>query len=120
MRKDWGYEQDCTGWRTQETASCPEREVRDLPVGRDQASHAARSCGAVGQWGVDRSTVTHICKVAKQGNLDALAASVPGRRGRTVEQVGLEAAQAEIERLKSTVTEQAVSLHLVEGKSLWE
>ena len=30
-------------------------------------------------WGVDRSTVVHICRVAKQGALDALAASVPGR-----------------------------------------
>ena len=31
---------------------------------------------AAAQWGVDRSTVTHICRVAKQGSLDALAASV--------------------------------------------
>jgi transposase-like protein len=75
---------------------------------------------AAAQWGVDRSTVTHICKVAKQGSLDALAANLPGRRGMSAEQVALEAAQAEIDRLKSTVTEQAVSLHLVEGKSLWD
>jgi transposase-like protein len=31
--------------------------------------------------GVDRSTVVHICRTAKQGALDALAASVPGRPG---------------------------------------
>ena len=51
----------------------------------------------------------------EQGSLDALAANLPGRRGMSAEQVALEAAQAEIERLKSTVTEQAVSRHLVEG-----
>jgi len=42
---------------------------------------------AADKWGVDRSTVVHICRTAKQGALDALAASVPGpagpqRRGR--------------------------------------
>jgi hypothetical protein len=30
--------------------------------------------------GVDRSTVVHVCRTAKQGALDALAASVPGGR----------------------------------------
>ena len=35
--------------------------------------------------GVDRSTVTRMCRVAKQGALDALAASVRGMRlGRAV------------------------------------
>jgi hypothetical protein len=44
--------------------------------------------------GVDRSTVVHICRVAKQGALDALAVSVPGRRAGTSspEQVELAAA----------------------------
>jgi putative transposase len=37
---------------------------------------------AAAKWGVDRSTVVHICRTAKQGALDALAASVPGGRGR--------------------------------------
>jgi len=34
---------------------------------------------AAEKWGVDRSTVIGICRTAKQGALDALAAAVPGR-----------------------------------------
>lgn len=78
---------------------------------------------AADRWGVDRSTVVHVCRTAKQGALDALAASVPGRRpggGKSAEQLELEQAQAEIERLRATVTEQAVELHLHQGKSRWD
>jgi len=75
---------------------------------------------AAEKFGVDRSTVVHICRTAKQGALDALAASVPGRPGRSVEAAELEAARAEIERLRATVTEQAVTLHLHQGKSRWD
>lgn len=64
---------------------------------------------AADRWGVDRSTVISVCRTAKQGALDALAA-VPGRPGRSREQVELEQARAEIERLRATVTEQAVTL----------
>jgi transposase-like protein len=74
---------------------------------------------AAAKWGVDRSTVVHVCRTAKQGALDALAASVPGRAGRSVEQAALAAAR-EIERLRATVTEQAVVLHLQQGKSRWD
>jgi hypothetical protein len=51
-----------------------------------------------------------------------LAASVPGRPAGTSspEQVELAAARAEIERLRATVTEQAVTLHLHQGKSRWD
>jgi transposase-like protein len=70
--------------------------------------------------GVDRSTVVHICRTAKQGALDALAASVPGRPGVPREQAELIAARAEIQRLRATVTEQAVALHLQQGKSTWD
>ncbi len=75
---------------------------------------------AAEQYGVDRSTVVTACRVAKQGALDALAAAVPGRPGVSREQAALEGARAEIERLRSTVTEQAVSLHLHEGKARWD
>jgi len=75
---------------------------------------------AAEKWGVDRSTVVHICRTAKQGALDALAASVPGRPGASREQAELSAARAEIERLRATVTEQAVALHLQQGKSPWD
>lgn len=61
--------------------------------------------------------MVHVCRVAKQGALAALAASVPGKPGRSPGQAELEAAKAEIERLRATVTEQAVTLHLHQGKS---
>lgn len=75
---------------------------------------------AAEKWGVDRSTVVGICKTAKQGALEALSAARPGRPGKTAEQAELEDARAEIERLRATVTEQAVSLHLQQGKSRWD
>lgn len=71
-------------------------------------------------WGVDRSTVVHICRTAKQGALDALAASRPGRPGKNPEQAEREAFQAEVDRLRATVAEQAVALHLHQGKSRWD
>jgi transposase-like protein len=75
---------------------------------------------AAEKWGVDRSTVISICRTAKQGALDALAAAVPGRPGQSAEAVELAAARSEIERLRATVTEQAVQLHLHQGKSRWD
>lgn len=73
---------------------------------------------AAEKWKVDRSTVTTICRTAKQGALDALSAR-PGRPGKTAEQLELEDARAEAERLRATVAEQAVALHLHEGKPHW-
>lgn len=75
---------------------------------------------AAEKWGVDRSTVISICRTAKQGALDALAAAVPGRPGVSAEAAELAAAKAEIERLRAVVTEQAVQLHLHQGKSRWD
>ena len=75
---------------------------------------------AADKWGVDRSTIVSICRIAKQGALDALAAARPGHSGKTAEQVELDDAKAEIERLRATVTEQAVVLHLQQGKSPWD
>ena len=72
------------------------------------------------KFGVDRTTIRSICATAKQGALDALTAAVPGRRGKTTEQLALEKANAEIERLKATVCEQAVALHLEQGKDGWD
>src|SRR5262245_21395627 len=73
---------------------------------------------AAEKWRVDRSTVTTICRTAKQGALAALSAR-PGRPGKPAEQVELEDARAEVERLRATVAEQAVALHLHEGKLGW-
>ncbi len=72
------------------------------------------------KYGIDRTTIRSICATAKQGALDALAAAVPGRRGKTAEQAELEAARAEIARLQATVCEQAVMLHLEKGKDGWD
>lgn len=73
---------------------------------------------AAEKWGVDRTTIVSICRTAKQGALDALAAAQPGRPGKTAEQAELAEAKAEIERLRATVTEQAVALHLQQGNRL--
>jgi transposase-like protein len=75
---------------------------------------------AADRYGVDRSTVVHTCRTAKQGALDALASAVPGRPGQSPEQAALARAQEEVERLRATVTEQAVALHLHEGKARWD
>ncbi|MGH3977363.1 MAG: hypothetical protein ACRDS9_29235 [Pseudonocardiaceae bacterium] len=63
----------------------------------------------VADWyGVDRSTVVAACRVAKQGALDALAASVPGYLGVAPRDAALARANAELERLRASVAEQAL------------
>lgn len=44
----------------------------------------------------------------------------PCSRPKSAEQLRLEEAEDEIEGLRATVTEQAVELHLHQGKSGWE
>jgi len=73
---------------------------------------------AAARWDVDRTAVVHTCRVAKQGASDALAAAVPGRPGQTAEAIQLAELRHEVQRLRSTATEQAVALHLHEGKSV--
>lgn len=75
---------------------------------------------AADRYDVDRSTVVSACRTAKQGALDALAAAVPGRPGQSPRDAELAAAREELERLRATVTEQAVALHLHEGKARWD
>jgi transposase-like protein len=65
--------------------------------------------------GVDRSTILRVRTVAKEGALAALAASRPGA-GKTVRDVELEEANAEIARLSEACKELAVKLTLLEGK----
>jgi hypothetical protein len=60
---------------------------------------------AAEKWRVDRSTVITICRTAKRA-LEALSAR-PGRPGKSAEQVELEEARAEVERLRATVAEHA-------------
>ena len=75
---------------------------------------------AAKKYGVDRSTVVSICRTARQGALDALAAAVPGRPGRHPAEAELEAVRAELHRLRATVAEQAMVLHLGAGKARWD
>ncbi len=75
---------------------------------------------AADRHGVDRSTVISACRTAKQGALDALAAAVAGRPGQSPQDAQLAAAKEELERLRATVTEQAVARHLHEGKARWD
>lgn len=70
---------------------------------------------------IDRSTIQSICRTAKQGALDALAAAVPGRpRAQSAEQVELALARERIALLERTIAEQAMRLHLAEGKDSWD
>jgi len=71
------------------------------------------------KYGVDRSVVVSVAKAAKTGALTALSAK-PGRPGLSPEQAEIVELRAEVERLKATVTEQAVALYLHEGKARWD
>lgn len=66
--------------------------------------------------GVDRSTIVRLRQVAKGGAMDALAASRPGRGGKSIRDVELEAAHAEVARLTETVKELAVKLTLLKKR----
>jgi transposase len=68
--------------------------------------------------GVDRSTILKLRTVAKQGALDALAASRPGVKTGGVDPE-LQAARAEIARLTEALKEMGVRLMLAEGKERW-
>jgi transposase len=68
--------------------------------------------------GVDRSTIAKLRDVARQGALDALAQSRPGKRDKERD-FELAAARAETERLRRALAEMAVKLTLAEGKEPW-
>src|SRR5215210_4242905 len=69
--------------------------------------------------GVDRSTVMKLRMVARQGALEALAASKPGVRAGHGPDPEL-AARAEIARLSEALKEMGVRLMLAEGKGRWD
>lgn len=70
--------------------------------------------------GVDRTVITRIRSVARDGAIAALQASKPGKptmsRSETAQVAALE---AEVARLQKTVVEQAVELAVLRGKSGW-
>ncbi|HEX4081942.1 MAG TPA: hypothetical protein VHX40_03175 [Acidimicrobiales bacterium] len=73
---------------------------------------------AAEHWGVDRGVVMRIRTVAKQGALEALAQSRPGRRAKERD-FELESARDDAARLGEALKEMAVKLMLVEGKGRW-
>jgi transposase len=68
---------------------------------------------------VDRSTIMKLRQVAKQGALDALAASRPGVKANGIDP-DLADARAEVARLSEALKEMGVRLMLVEGKGRWD
>lgn len=70
--------------------------------------------------GVDRTVISRIRSVARDGAIAALQASRPGRplhsKADASEIAGL---QAEVARLEHTIVEQAVELAVLRGKSGW-
>jgi transposase len=73
---------------------------------------------AADRYGVDRSTIMRLRTVAKDGALQALAASKPGVQPARRD-AELEAARAEAARLGEALKELTVRLLLVEGKGRW-
>ena len=70
--------------------------------------------------GVDRTVITRIRTVARDGAISALKASRPGKpTSSRVEQTEIVGLQAEVARLERTVVEQAVELAVLRGKSGW-
>ncbi|MEJ7800741.1 MAG: hypothetical protein WKF60_09485 [Ilumatobacter sp.] len=67
---------------------------------------------------VDRATISKLREVARNGALEALAASRPGRR-QSARDHELEDARTEVERLRTALAEMAVRLTLAEGKERW-
>lgn len=70
--------------------------------------------------GVDRSTITRIRTVARDGAISALQASKPGRsKTSRAEQSKIVVLEAEVARLQATIIEQAVELAVLRGKTSW-
>ena len=70
--------------------------------------------------GVDRTVITRIRAVARDGAIAALQASRPGKPAVSKQdQSELLGLQAEVARLERTVVEQAVELAVLRGKSGW-
>ena len=75
---------------------------------------------AAAEAGVDRSVISRLRAVARDGAIAALGSSRPGRPRRSrAEAAEAAALRAEVERLGRTVVEQAVELAVLRGKTGW-
>ena len=87
--------------------------VRMLSGQLSQAEAAAEA-------GADRTTIGKLRAVARDGAIAALQASKPGKpKHSPAEAAELAEARAELERLRTTVVEQAIELAVLRGKSAW-
>ncbi len=73
---------------------------------------------AAEHWQVDRGVIMRIRTVAKEGALEALASSKPGRKAAERDHE-LALARADAARLGDALKEMAVKLMLIEGKERW-
>ncbi len=75
---------------------------------------------AAAEAGVDRSVISRLRAVARDGAIAALGSSRPGRPRRSrAEATEAAALRCEVERLGRTVVEQAVELAVLRGKTGW-
>ena len=74
---------------------------------------------AAAEAGVDRSTISTLRRVARDGAIVALQASKPGRRKSAAEVSEAAGLRAEIDRLSATIVEQAIELAALRGKAGW-
>lgn len=74
---------------------------------------------AAAEAGVDRSTISHLRKTARDGAITALTAAKPGRRPTPQEASEVAALRAEVDRLGTTIIEQAIELAALRGKTSW-
>lgn len=76
--------------------------------------------GAAVEAGVDRTVISKLRAVARDGAIAALQASRPGRPAQSkAEAAEIAALQAEVARLERTIVEQAVELAVLRGKTGW-
>ncbi|MHB1582565.1 MAG: hypothetical protein ACYCU7_14930 [Acidimicrobiales bacterium] len=73
---------------------------------------------AADHWQVDRGVIMRIRTVTKEGALEALSKSRPGRQEKERD-MELLSARADAVRLGDALKETAVQLMLVEGKGRW-
>ena len=75
---------------------------------------------AAAEAGVDRTTIATLRRVAKDGAIAALTASVPGKRKQSAaEAAEVAKLRAEVDRLSGTIVEQAIELAALREKTSW-
>ena len=74
---------------------------------------------AAAEAGVDRSTISKLRRLARDGAIGALQAAKPGRKRSLQEPSEVAKLQAEIDRLTGVIVDQAIELAALRGKSAW-